>query len=795
MQWQWLSLLLVLLLPVSGKCKSFGGEPIVLPLNEDVGLHVLYNGTYYIEVQGSVWFYSGPIELHSNAKWYSTAAEADNPIRVSSSSISQHANGTHGQYTRVEFELSATDGFTVRVAWEVYPQALPTSPQSGGMVVFETQYPSGASSSSLRDPFQTISTFPGFSSASGVSMLDKLEYLTFQRLWDNGTRGIGLQGYLGGLEGGMPLIQWRSGEQSPSIVSVLSPLDNFAVAYMTPHTFNRRSGEEEVRGISCGLTGMMEAVPPSFSHRYVLYFGAGGVTQTVRQWGKVLLNQKGKQHVSSDITRDYLGYWTDNGAYYYYKTLDEHPNSTYEETIIALAQYHASVGVPVQYYQFDSWWYYKDTDLSGDCTLFNCGGGVTDWVAMPSVFPNGMKYVYDQIQKPFALHNRYWAKNNSYMDEYTFFVGLSESIPQDAAFFPDLLADAASWGMKLYEQDWLVRQYSRMAELQNNVYATPNWLHAMGNAASQLDLTIQYCMPLPQIMLLSTEISAVTQMRVSDDYLHGTNQWNIGKTSMIAWALGVAPFKDNFWSASVQPGNTYGAVEENPRLETIVSALSNGPVAFGDRIGCSNRTLLLATCNADGLLLRSSKPATPIERYFGSSPPQGEVWTTFSDISSIRFAYLLSVSLTASFTVVPDDVLLPDDVSYVAFSYDDVNLSSLQRFSPSSPIVLQSTPGGSINGKQYWEFWRAAPELVGGWAFLGELDKILSLAVNRVSSLTFGMDWLSFVINGAPRESVTMAFANVASRNVVRTLCTLSDQGSSKLSCIVSSALLDCSCS
>ena len=46
-------------------------------------------------------------------------------------------------------------------------------------------------------------------------------------------------------------------------------------------------------------------------------------------------------------------------------------------------------------------------------------------------------------------------------------------------------------------------------------------------------------------------------MRASIDYHLRERQWTIGITSMFADALGVAPFKDNFWSKKIQPGNRY----------------------------------------------------------------------------------------------------------------------------------------------------------------------------------------------------------------------------------------------
>jgi hypothetical protein len=46
-----------------------------------------------------------------------------------------------------------------------------------------------------------------------------------------------------------------------------------------------------------------------------------------------------------------------------------------------------------------------------------------------------------------------------------------------------------------------------MEATQNNVSNARNWLLNMGNAASKLNLTIQYCMPLAMHMLQVTKNS------------------------------------------------------------------------------------------------------------------------------------------------------------------------------------------------------------------------------------------------------------------------------------------------
>lgn len=62
-------------------------------------------------------------------------------------------------------------------------------------------------------------------------------------------------------------------------------------------------------------------------------------------------------------------------------------------------------------------------------------------------------------------------------------------------------------------------------------------------------------MGLSRHMLQSVELPAVTAMRVSGDYEPGLDQWKIGYASSWAYALGLSPFKDTFWTTTNQPGN------------------------------------------------------------------------------------------------------------------------------------------------------------------------------------------------------------------------------------------------
>ena len=87
-----------------------------------------------------------------------------------------------------------------------------------------------------------------------------------------------------------------------------------------------------------------------------------------------------------------------------------------------------------------------------------------------------------------------------------------------------------------------------------------------------------------------------------------------------------------------------------PMEQTLLAVLSGGPYGPSDGAGMANRSLILRSCRADGVLLRVDKPATMVDRAllatdFTSStgliaPKPVHVWSTFSDIGDLRWGYV-----------------------------------------------------------------------------------------------------------------------------------------------------------
>ena len=258
-------------------------------------------------------------------------------------------------------------------------------------------------------------------------------------------------------------------------------------------------------------------------------------------------------------------------------------------------------------------------------------------------------------------------------------------------------------------------------------------------------------MPYPREFLASTQFANVRTIRASGDYHAGKDQWKIGPTSLLAHAVGLAPFKDTFYtSTDAEAGGADGGVEVNAELETVVATLSMGMVGPGDGLGLTNRTRLMRCCNEDGLVLRGLRPAVPIDAWWAGAV-QGELWYTHTlarrggDAAGLRVYYVLAAGLQAAFELRPSD-LGESGASYHAFSWRTRNVHA---FNESHPLALAAAGAEDAVGWDLWaisEGWAPA-----GWAPVGDPDKYAGAAPERIQR--FDDDRIYAL--GQPGESIT----------------------------------------
>ena len=577
-------------------------------------------GGFQLCLSDKLWFNSADLWVHNNGRWLTTHDKS--LVLVDKSSFSGRLDW--GPMEVTNFKWKSSDGSFHFSTYTVVFQEVPA-------VIFGQQWDDGGThtNTTSRD---VISLWPTFK----IEDMKDVErgYMTY-----SGNFAVAVQidkisssnPIYSNIDGGLPLIIYDSDMKN---TIVISPQNTFMSATQT--SFLPDGYDSPIFGL--GIVSAVDTVPRGYAMETLVVAGEN-VTGTMEKWGKLLrIRYKKEDHYRlDDFTINYLGYYTDNGACYYYYT-GEYDN--YEEALVAVKENGLKSGIPYRYVQLDSWWYYK-----------GAVGGIKNWTAMPSVFPHGIWYLSNKTDWPIVAHNRYWSNNTDYAKQngglFNFIIDEDGyALPVDPEFWRYLLSTAKDeWNLKVYEQDWLDNEYSHLNELTADLNLGQMWLLQMGEAAEELGLTIQYCMPWPRHILQSVMIPTVTQIRASDDYRPGNSNWRLGDTTIMAHALGLAAFKDDFHTLSNEPNCKFPSPEPYPALETYVAALSGGPVGPSDTATSFNKTLIMATCMADGRLLKPSRPAmsldsTVLYRAFGKGGPNGDVVASYSEVSALNLYYI-----------------------------------------------------------------------------------------------------------------------------------------------------------
>ena len=716
--------------------------------------------------------------------------------------------GAFGAYERWTARLGVGGGPVMEVSIDQHP----AHPER---LVFRQRFPFGANRTSTGNADALCSTFPsfrlptpqapsdtplGYAHLAGYMAGDYPQYGTFT---PNGSFTL-----LGGIaSSGVFLLYSRN----QSVSMLLSPASNFFSASLHATPYPR----EEVQW---GVMGNASSLPVGFEASWILVAGAHGVNHVTRQWGAAMrtaYNRPASPH-ARDLTLQRMGYSTDNGAFYYYYPGPHRKN--YQQLMPALKRYADSARLPYAYIQLDSWWYYRadEKDTAGVPL-----SGVTNWTAMPSVFPEGLPAVLNATRWPVMAHNRYWAWSNVYArnpkrpvgptayagKKFEFVWGNNGAgLPADENFWDYLFSINSDWGLRVYEQDWLMTTQQAMPVLNNNVTFGRRWLAGMARGAARHGLTVQYCMSYPRHVLAALEAgSAVTQARASNDYqpetqLFDLNQWRIAESSMWVAAVGIAPSKDSYWSMQTSQYTPHydkflNSSEQRGRLESAVASMSNGPVQISDRIGFSNRTLIMRCCNDAGAILRPDTSASPLDAYFTyrafASPAPNflneiALHGTHSSIDGPEgssagavFVYVLAVNVpTEPRPGVPTTVPFAA-LPYFARTQTYAGLGAVSRFAAveanrsvaadgnGSAIVHVVSAGAPLplapSNELSFQYWTLVPfpdARPDGWVLQGDPDKWIGASRHRFHGMRlFSSGGASVTVVGGVRgEPVRVAF-------------------------------------
>lgn len=517
-----------------------------------------------------------------------------------------------------------------------------------------------------------------------------------------------------------------------------------------------RAREHADAGVRCGWHGDLDAVPAGFATELAVWAG-DGPRACLDAWAGFLRERH--QTVRSDRYADALGarlsYWTDNGAAYWYRT--EPGLGGVVPTLVAKADEMRRDGVPFDVFQLDSWFYpheqlrpFDDPDISVPPT------GLLRWDARPDILPGGVPALRHALGDPtLATHFRHFASASPYFELYDAWRDGDRAHPKDAALYERLLHQAASWGARTFEHDWLIECFLGVRGLREAPGRARAWQEGLDAAAAHTGMTLQWCMASPADFLQTLTLRNVTSIRTSGDY-----KYFVGNGALWAWflynnvlarALGLWPFKDVFLTRRDGDGPRDG--DPHAEAEALLATLSAGPVGIGDRVGRTELDLLWRCCRRDGVIVKPDAPLAALDRCFRGHvvlEPVPLIAATHSQHTAGRWIY--AVSLHASNHDGP-----------LGFRFD---LADLGVDRPAGPVIAYAWRSGALGRvlpdggfdlelpKLGWDVRVLAPILPGDLAVVGDVSLYATAGDKRVADVRAVSGGVEVDVVGAPGETV-----------------------------------------
>ena len=521
--------------------------------------------------------------------------------------------------------------------------------------------------------------------------------------------------------------------------AVLSPASDFIVSQM--------HGDGRAK-LASGLNPELTGIPAGWTHRSLLVVG-GGIGRTILSWGQALTDWTGKTRPGNqaDLVLKYFGYWTDNGATYYY---NYDPKLGYAGTLLALRRRYRQENIPIRYLQLDSWWYQKTrTSPAGKPEgpknarlpegTWNAYGGTLDYSASPTLFPQGLAAFQKQLGLPLVVHARWIDPASPYHKTYA----ISGIAPIDPRWWDDRAAYLAGGGVVCYEQDWLSEIYPHSPEMARSLQPGVAFAGNMARATHQHGQTMQYCMATPRFFLQGAKYSSLTTIRTSGDRFN-RGKWNdFIYTSQLAHALGLWPWADVFMS------------DETDNM--LLATLSAGPVGTGDGLGRESRPNILLAVRGDGVIVKPDVPLVPTDASILADARQAHtplVAATYTGAGAGRTAYVLACTRTG-------------DSPSVSFSPSSLGLlGPVYIYNYFDRTARRLGAGGTYRdtlGPMGRAFYVVAPIGASGIALLGDEGKFVGTSHQRLAAVQDTPGRLVAALLFAPGEAALTLHGYAAS--------------------------------
>ncbi|MHA1359052.1 MAG: hypothetical protein ACTSRC_13095 [Candidatus Helarchaeota archaeon] len=683
------------------------------------------SGKYEISFGQGRRFYNGTLQIHYENQWYFAHGSDDNPslklTAVKRDTGSDNLGSFHMTIMKWELKNSKIPVHSVIYSYPNQP-----------FIKFQIIFPEGMKNVAIHDFSTLIFKYPCFELEGPNQRVLVYRYGFFsppaRKIPPRGTQG--------------PAVFYDNELNT----ATFGPMDHFMLA------FTKR---DEM--IFHGFEGNIKEIPKDYEHSTLLLFSQG-INKSIIEWCSLLHkhhNTTPKDPYDDPVVAN-LGFWTNNGAYYYYR---KEKGMSYEQTIAYIREVCKERDIPFKYYQLDSWWYQKDMKAFWKYPPFHflgrligggAFGGTLLWDTLPEEFPHGLKALYERIKTPFACHNRWFSPKSPYVQKYKSVLAKKAALPIEPKFWDDLMKESAEKGIIMYEQDWLKNTFTRIPSLQEDVNSVEDWLTWMAEAAHKNNITIQYCMAPSGAFLQAIKLAAVTNVRVTGDYhARATKRFfypDFSQTNILVWGIGIWPSLDVYYTTTTPLWKGLYR-EKYPEQMTLLSNLGGGLICPGDKIERVNKELLLKTCNNEGLLLKPDRPITANDIMFkiNQKPYIMDTWT---QKENLFWRYVMVVNLWPRRVKDPSITLRELGYEDTGVLYDFLS-TEMHEIGPTDPIDLHLK-------RMDYKYFVFAPFLNEGIALIGSPEKFVTCANKLISNIECESSKLTFSVSYSPNSILTL---------------------------------------
>ena len=472
-------------------------------------------------------------------------------------------------------------------------------------------------------------------------------------------------------------------------------------------------------GFNKGVLGTALAEP----HRTIMIFG-DGIRRTITAWGdafRTLHHRSATSQEATPILRDF-GYWTDNGAAYFY---NYDPHDGYTGTLLKIASEFRKDHIHLGYMELDSWWYDKNnfdvyTNREAGAAnprlptnnRWNRSGGIWLYHASHQLFPNGLGAFQHQLGLPLVVHTRWIAHHSPYHKRYR----ISGIAAADRAYWKSRARYLADGGVRAMQQDWLIYIYRLSRQLHTHLSVARDFTHGMADAMATRHISVIYCMETSRFLMEAGVLPDVIAMRGANDRFMEARWRNFIYNSMFIHAVGAWPWSDVFMS--------------DERGNLLLSLLSGGPVGVGDWLGHIDAKNIALVTRADGRLVKPAVPLMPTDQTIVNDALRRKIPLVATTHTGKRIQSTLVFVFRrpgdhATVTLTPRTLGLNRHDAWIARNY----------FAGKTVLFNHNNPIQVTLGPQKWAYWILAPVLPSQMAFLGDLEQMVPTGRQRIRHL------------------------------------------------------------